>query len=169
MAAPPDVLVVGAGPAGSTAARALSRGGARVRLLERARFPRSKPCGGGITTRALTRFPHLPAALDRITTRYLSRLYLEGPSGQGVVLTSHAPAVVMVRRVEFDHLLASLAVEAGAELLEGAWVSNADAADDGVRVTTRDGREFHTDYLVVADGVNGVLTRRLGLNPGWGD
>ena len=167
MAASPDVLVVGAGPAGSTAARALALGGARVRLLERSRFPRNKPCGGGLTTRALGRFPHLTAALGRVETHFISRLYLEGPSGRGVVLTSPTPAVVTIRRVEFDRALAELAVEAGAELIEGACVSGAGADDDGAQVTTRDGREFRADYLVAADGVNGVVARRLGLSPGW--
>lgn len=167
MATPADILVVGAGPAGATAARALSLGGARVRLLERARFPRNKPCGGGITTRALGRFPHLGAALERITTHYVSRLYLEGPSGRGVVLTSPGPAVVLIRRLEFDQLLARLAVEAGAELIEDAWVSQVSADDDGAQVVTRDGRRFRADYLVAADGVNGVVTRRLGLHAGW--
>ena len=47
-----DAIVVGAGPAGSTAARTLAEGGARVLVLDRARFPRDKPCGGGITFRA---------------------------------------------------------------------------------------------------------------------
>ncbi len=165
----PDVLVVGAGPAGSTAARALALGGARVRLLERSRFPRNKPCGGGLTTRALGRFPHLAAALDCVETHYISRLYLEGPAGRGVVLTSPTPAVVTVRRVEFDRALAELAVEAGAELIEGAWVSGASADEDGARVTARDGREFRAGYMVAADGVNGIVARRLGLNPGWGE
>jgi geranylgeranyl reductase family protein len=159
--------VVGAGPAGATAARALSLGGARVRLLERFRFPRNKPCGGGISTRALGRFPYLGAALDRITTHYISRLYLEGPSGRGVVLTSPQPAAVMIRRFEFDDLLARLAVEAGAELIEGAWVSQVSADGNGARVVTRDGREFSADNLVAADGVNGIVTRRLGLHAGW--
>ena len=167
MASHPDVLIVGAGPAGSTAARALALGGARVRLLERYRFPRNKPCGGGLTTRALGRFPHLTAALDRVETHYISRLYLEGPAGRGVVLTSPTPAVVTIRRVEFDQALAQLAVEAGAELIEDTWVSGVGADDDGARVVTRDGREFRADYLVAADGVNGIVTRRLGLNPGW--
>lgn len=167
MAAPADVIVVGAGPAGATAARSLALGGARVQLLERFRFPRNKPCGGGITTRALRRFPYLGAALDRITTHYISKLYLEGPSGRGVVLTSHEPAVVMIRRLEFDDLLARLAVEAGAELIEDACVSQVNADDEGVRVTTRDGREFCARYLVAADGVNGIVTRRLGLHLGW--
>ncbi len=163
----PSVLVVGAGPAGSTAARALSLGGARVRLLERTHFPRNKPCGGGLTARALVRFPHLGPALERIATHRISRLYLEGPSGRGVVLTSPAPAVVTIRRAEFDDLLARLAVEAGADLVEDAWVSRAEADEEGARVVTRSGGEFRADYLVAADGVNGVVTRRLGLHAGW--
>jgi geranylgeranyl reductase family protein len=162
-----DVLVVGAGPAGATAARALAVGGARVRLLERSRLPRNKPCGGGITTRACLRFPYLGVALDRIATHRVSRLYLEGPSGQGVTLTSPTPAVVLVRRIEFDALLASLAVEAGAELSEDAWVSQVEAGEESVHVVTRDGREFAASYLIAADGVNGLVTRRLGMHNGW--
>lgn len=169
MADPPDVLVVGAGPAGSTAARALAIGGARVRLLDRAQFPRNKPCGGGLTMRALKRFPYLSDALARVETHYISRLYLEGPAHRGVVLTSPTPAVVTIRRVEFDRALAQLAVESGAELVEGAWVSAVSTDEDSARVVTRDGREFRADYLVAADGVNGIVARRLGLNPGWGD
>jgi geranylgeranyl reductase family protein len=162
-----DALVVGAGPAGSTAARTLARRGLRVQLLERSRFPRNKPCGGGITMRALGRFPWLGPALHRITTHHVSRLHLEGPSGRSVVLTSRTPAVLLIRRLEFDELLARLAVESGAELVEGAWVSQAAADEDGAVVTTRDGREFRGRYLVAADGVNGIVTRRLGLHAGW--
>jgi geranylgeranyl reductase family protein len=164
-----DVLVVGAGPAGSTAARALALGGARVRLLERARFPRNKPCGGGLTTRALRRFPHLATVLERVEAHYISRLYLEGPAHRGVVLTSPTPAVVTIRRTDFDQALAQLAAESGAELVEGAMVSTVSADEDGARVTTREGSEFRADYLVAADGVNGIVARRLRLNPGWDD
>jgi geranylgeranyl reductase family protein len=164
---PADVLIVGAGPAGATAARTLATGGARVRLLDRSRFPRNKPCGGGITARALRRFPYLESALDGIATHRVARLYLEGPSGRGVVLTSPAPAVLLVRRTEFDAALVRLATDAGADLVEGAWVSRVHEGDDLVRVTTRDGREFEAGYLVAADGVNGVVTRRLGLHDGW--
>ncbi len=162
-----DVIVVGAGPAGATAARSLARCGLRVQLLERARFPRNKPCGGGITMRALGRFPWLGPALHRIPTHVVSRLYLEGPSGRSVVLTSEAPAVLLIRRLEFDDLLVRLAVESGAELVEGAWVSQVTADEDGAVATTRDGRDFRGRYLVAADGVNGIVTRRLGLHPGW--
>jgi hypothetical protein len=54
-----------------------------VQLLDRAAFPRNKPCGGAISLRALRRFPYLDEALVRMPTRRLSRLYLESPSGQG--------------------------------------------------------------------------------------
>ena len=52
-----DAIVIGAGPAGSTAAFRLARAGARVLLLDRERFPRDKPCGGGLTNRAVRQLP----------------------------------------------------------------------------------------------------------------
>ena len=116
----PDVIVVGAGPAGSTAARTLALGGARVLVLDRARFPRNKPCGGGLTWRIFRRFPYLTQALSRISTHAVTKLYMEGPAGQSVTVDSGRPTVMMVRRVEFDHLLLTLAQDAGAELVEGA-------------------------------------------------
>ena len=69
-----EVLVIGAGPAGATAARALAMAGVTVRLLDRSKFPRNKPCGGGISLRVLPRFPYLEQALARIATHRVSRL-----------------------------------------------------------------------------------------------
>src|SRR5262249_26349792 len=99
------VIVVGAGPAGATAARSLALRGVPVRLLDRSAFPRNKPCGGGISVRALKRFPYLDSSLERIATHYLSRLYLEGPDGDSTLIESDEPAALMIRRVEFDALL----------------------------------------------------------------
>src|SRR5512147_3035739 len=99
------VIVVGAGPAGATAARALALAGVTVRLLDRSKFPRNKPCGGGISVRVLSRFPYLEPALGRIATHRVSRLALEGPDGDSTVIHSRVPAALMIRRVEFDALL----------------------------------------------------------------
>jgi flavin-dependent dehydrogenase len=162
-----SVIVVGAGPAGATAARALAAAGVRVRLLDRAAFPRNKPCGGGISMRVVRRFPYLAAGLRRIATHEISRLYLEGPTGASTVIESDEPAALMIRRVEFDALLVSLAVEAGVDLVCGVDVIQAKQDVERVTLTARDGRRFTAPVVIAADGVHSVIARRLGLNPGW--
>jgi geranylgeranyl reductase family protein len=167
MSSPADVLVVGAGPAGATAARALALQGARVRLIDRARFPRNKPCGGAVSARALGRFPYLGDALSRIPTHRLSSLHLEGPGGGSVAIRSASPAALMIRRVEFDDLLVRLAIEAGAEVIEGVEIAQAAQTSAGVELRDRSGHTHRAPLVVAADGVYSVVARRLGLNPGW--
>jgi len=161
------VLVVGAGPAGATAARTLAVAGVPVRLLDRFNFPRNKPCGGGISVRVLRRFNYLEAALPRIATHTVARLHLEGPDGHSTIIESDGPAALMIRRVEYDALLVALAVEAGAELVPGADIVGARQEGDRVELVARDGRRFQAPVVVAADGVNSVIARRLGFNPGW--
>jgi geranylgeranyl reductase family protein len=161
------VLIVGAGPAGATAALTLARAGIPVTLLDRASFPRNKPCGGGITIRALARFPWLERALETIPTHRVARMYLEGPDGDSVVIDSRRPAVLLIRRVEFDAMLVRLAVDAGATLVPGVDIVRASERRDGVVLESRDGRRFDAAVVIAADGVHSIVARRLGLNPGW--
>jgi geranylgeranyl reductase family protein len=162
-----DVLVVGAGPAGATAARALAAAGVSTLLLDRAAFPRHKPCGGALSGRVIGRFPYLQSALHRIATHWISRLHLEGPSGGSVELQSETPAALMIRRLEFDHLLATLACEAGVRMVPGADVAEAREETDRVAVTTRDGRCFSGRYLIACDGVHSATARKLGIVAAW--
>jgi flavin-dependent dehydrogenase len=136
-------------------------------LLDRAAFPRNKPCGGGISARVLRRFSYLGRELPRIAMHCVSRLHLEGPDGQSAVVESDVVAALMIRRVEFDAMLVALAVDAGAELITGADIAQAREDEAGVRLTTRDGKSYEAEVVIAADGVNSVVARRLGLNPGW--
>ena len=145
----------------------LARAGIRVLIVERYGLPRQKPCGGGISTRVLSRFDWLPDALRRIPTNPVSSLYLEGPSGEVFRTSTPGPVVILIRRIEFDHMLASRALEAGAELLAPAAIAQARQDADGVTLRTRDGRELRAPMVIAADGVNSVVARRLGMNPGW--
>lgn len=161
------VIVVGAGPAGATAARTLAQAGIAVTLLDRAAFPRNKPCGGALSIRVLTRFPWLEPELASIASHRIARLYLEGPDGDSAVVTSDEPAVLMIRRVEFDALLVRQAQAAGATLVPNADVVRARMSDDQVTLESRDGRRFEAPVVIAADGVHSIVARRLGLNPGW--
>jgi geranylgeranyl reductase family protein len=161
------VLIVGAGPAGATAARTLALAGVPVRLLDRSAFPRNKPCGGGISLRVVRRFPFLADVLGRIATHRLSRLHLEGPDGQSTTIESDEPAALMIRRTEFDELLLSLALDAGADLVSGADIVQASDTGDRIELVARDGRRFAAPIVIAADGVHSVVARRLGLNRGW--
>ena len=82
-------------------------------------------------------------------------------------MRSDGPAVLLIRRIEFDALLVSLAVEAGARVLAPAAIAQVRQDADCVTLTLRDGRELSAPMVIAADGVNSVIARRLQLNPGW--
>jgi geranylgeranyl reductase family protein len=162
-----DVIVAGAGPAGATAAMRLAAAGVRVLVVERSPLPRQKPCGGGISTRVLSRFPWLPESLRDIPHLPVSNLYLEGPSRNVFRMQASGPAVILIRRIEFDYMLIARARDAGATILAPAAVASASQDDEGVTLRLRDGSELRARMVVAADGVNGVIARRLGMNAGW--
>ena len=154
-----DAIVVGAGPAGSTCAYRLAGAGASVLLLDRARFPRDKPCGGGVTGRAaqLLPFSIAPVVEDTVTSvrmRLRNGPWVERGEGQ--------PLVLMTQRLRLDAFLAEQAVAAGAELRDGVKVTVVRETPDGIEVTAG-GERVRAEALVGADGVNGVCARMLGL------
>lgn len=120
-----------------------------------------------MSLRVLARFPYLDRELSRIATHRIGRLHLEGPDGESTLIESDGPTALMIRRVEFDALLVSLAREAGAEVTSGVDIVRARQDADGVHLAARDGRMFTASIVIAADGVNSVVARRLGLNAGW--
>jgi geranylgeranyl reductase family protein len=150
-----DAIVVGAGPAGSTAAYRLACAGANVLLFDRARFPRDKPCGGGVTGRAARL---LPFSIEPIVEHVVAAVDLRLRYGRTFARASGEPLVYMTQRKRLDHFLVQKAVEAGAELREGVKVSDLEARPGGVSV-----EGVEAEVVIGADGVNGVTARALGL------
>jgi len=170
-----DVIVVGAGPGGSTTACHLARHGVRVLLLEKTEFPREKVCGDGLTPRAVKQLVKLgidtsPEA-GWVRNRGLRvigggvRLELDWPD-----LASFPNYGLVRTRLDLDDLLARRAVEAGAMLRTGVTVTGPvlDETGRSIGVTAEVGPEkvattFHAPLVVAADGVSGRLPLALGL------
>jgi len=154
-----DAIVVGAGPAGSTAAYRLASARHRVLLLDRARFPRDKPCGGGLTLRAVRQLPVSPdPVVEHVVDRMGFRLRYRTRFERG----GTAPLILMTQRRRLDHYLVEQAAAAGADFRDGVKVADVWAGDGAVGVTV-DGTAVEAEVLVGADGVNGTTRRTLDL------
>ncbi len=153
-----DVIVVGAGPGGTTTARGLAKAGLRVLLLEKEKTPRYKPCGGGLTTkvRDILDIDFSPALEDTITQ--VSVAY------HAERLRVNPVTAWCVMRDRFDLLLAEHAVRAGAEFRDASPVSKIEFDEEGARVTAR-GESLRTRFIVGADGVNGIARKAAGFPP----
>ncbi|HXG41748.1 MAG TPA: geranylgeranyl reductase family protein [Dehalococcoidia bacterium] len=153
-----DVIVLGAGPAGSTCALLLARAGARVLVMERARLPRDKPCGGGVTLRASSWAPlDLAPVVER--TVYGARFSLA--LGPHFDRWHPLPLTYMTRRARLDAFLAGAAAESGADLHDGEAALALET--DGTGVTVRSARAaYRAGAVVGADGANGLASRVLG-------
>lgn len=154
-----DAVVVGAGPAGTSAAWALARGGARVLMLEKAVLPRYKPCGGGLTGRSRAALPHITAFAPESSAHIVRVAHHE----RTLAPTLPVP-VTMVMRDRFDLFLAEQAVAAGAELRDGTALESLEIVNGGVRVQAS-AETIAARYLVGADGANGITARLAGLGP----
>ncbi len=155
-----DVVVVGAGPAGAAAAATLARRGADVVLIDRARFPRDKTCGDGLTTGALARLEGLgidPRRLPSFTP--VTSMLVRSPRGRTTTLPLPATGGVhaaSVRRIHLDAALVDTAHAAGARVLDGVAVAHvapvASGPDAPLRVVLADGVALTTRFVVGADG-----------------
>jgi len=152
-----DVAVVGAGPAGSTAARELARAGARVCLVDRARFPRPKACGGALSPRVLR---YLPPGFEPLLRTEVRRAVFTFRSSRPFEVTSAAPMSFMVCRDEFDTWLRDQAEGAGACVRDGLSVTALERSGSGFLVRA-DADRIQSRWVIGADGASSVVAAQL--------
>jgi len=157
-----DIIVVGAGPAGSTAAKCLSEEGFNVLLLDKDKFPRDKPCGGGIPSRVFKDFPYI-----------VDNQLIESYSYCGKLCSSNIndfteyhrskPIVGMVLRKHFDNGLLKLAEKSGVVVKDGIKVVNFNISNGKARVILENGECFESQIIIGADGVWSTIAKKSGL------
>jgi geranylgeranyl reductase family protein len=157
------VIVVGAGPAGSIAAYETAKSGHTTLLLEKFPLPRDKPCGGAVMYRGIQ-------IVHGMIPRHIIEQKIYGlrfmlPGKRKAEFKSDKLIGITVFRSRFDEYLARRAEIAGAELMDDARVVKTSAGQDSALVRLDDGREFTSEVVVGADGVNSIVSRSLGLRP----
>jgi geranylgeranyl reductase family protein len=154
-----DAIVVGGGPAGSTTAYRLAAEGASVLLADKAVFPRDKPCGGGMTLRAVRQCPVDPTP---VVEEFVDQVELRFRYGASVVHKANEPVVWMTQRSRLDAFLLDAARERGVEVREGVKVG----VEPGNRVTIGPRERVTAETIVGADGANGITAKAVGLGEG---
>src|SRR6201997_1455325 len=164
-----DIAVAGGGPAGSAAAWHAAKAGARVVVLDKAEFPRDKPCGDGLTPRAVSYLQKMSLAdeiakfhrLNRATIFSPSEWELSFPRRPGMPDHGHG-----VRRLELDAMLLKNAESAGAEVRQSAEVVGPIVDDDGrvTGVALKGGERVLADAVVAADGAYSPFKQALKLD-----
>ena len=156
-----DVVVVGAGPAGSTAAKYLAEQGIPVVLIDKAEFPREKLCGGGLPTRVQKRFPYIKPFIDSVSygsITYSSSLRYKFD------LIQEKPLLMNVLRKDFDNGLVNLAVKAGATFLGGKTVIDVSIKQNNASVLLDDGQTIETEAVIGCDGTRSVVADKTNLS-----
>ena len=154
-----DAVVVGGGPAGSATAWHLADAGASVLVADRASFPRDKPCGGGMTMRAVRRCPVDPSP---VVEAEVDVVELRFRFGDGVVRYAPSPVIRMTQRRRLDAFLLDAARERGADVRDGVRVE-IDGASNSLSLG---GERVRFSTLVGADGANGITRRAFALGDG---
>ncbi|HVF43788.1 MAG TPA: NAD(P)/FAD-dependent oxidoreductase [Pyrinomonadaceae bacterium] len=152
-----DVVVVGAGPAGSFAAERIAREGVRVALFDGRPANEAKACGGGVTSKALKAWPFLLEAGGRAVTEVM----MQSPTGDRVRLKLAEPFAIYSRRA-LDSYMRERARRAGAHVFDQKVTASKERDADGLWVVKgKTGEVWRGGVLVAADGANSAIAKRL--------
>ena len=156
-----DVIVVGAGPGGSTAARFCAQAGLKTLLIEKERLPRYKPCGGCVSVKTIRL---LGFDLSNVVENTIYGVKFTYCLKDPFFIQSSEPIAFLVMRDRFDQFLTNKALEEGAGLLEGEKVTRVKDGGAGVEVELARGERLRCEYLIGADGAGGVVAKSLSLS-----
>lgn len=156
-----DCIVVGAGPAGASAAYHLSKHGHDVLLLEKASLPRYKPCGGGVSPQIAEWFDF---DFEPVISRKVTHARHTWNRTEEIVIELQAP-IWMVRRDKFDHYLVQQAQRVGTKLKDKTKATGIEWKDSCWQVSTSKGDTWKGRYLIAADGGRGPMSKWLGFEP----
>ncbi len=152
-----DVIVVGSGPAGSTASYELAKGGLKVLALDKEKFPRYKPCGGALSSRTQN---ILSFNFQSVVENTINGISFTNTFEKNLPVKSDKPIAFLVKRESFDNLLVEKAREMGAEVRDGQSVR--DFSIDGKIIEVFAGKSsYKTRFLIGADGPFSVVKRRF--------
>jgi len=170
-----DVVIVGAGPAGIAAALALHAAGRTVLVIDKARFPRDKCCGDGLTTLAVRELELLGFSPERLTGwKAIDGAWIRSPSGREVHVPLEGPGTyaAVAPRLEFDHALVDMARRRGVEVRDGHRAIGPidDEGDGGDKITIgiegpAGESRITARYVIAADGMWSPIRSQLGLTP----
>ncbi|MHA1280044.1 MAG: NAD(P)/FAD-dependent oxidoreductase [Candidatus Helarchaeota archaeon] len=156
-----DVIVIGAGPAGSTAAYFLAaRWGWKVLLIDKATFPRDKPCGGYITKRVFRRFKYLKSYLSELVEVPTYGSYFYGPDGGQLEWIQTAPVGYLTLRAKFDNVLKDLAISRGVDFIEGKTVTDILIKESHANVLIQGKKSYLGKLIIGADGVRSKIANK---------
>jgi geranylgeranyl reductase family protein len=161
-----DVVVVGAGPAGATAATLLARAGRSVVVIDKAVFPRDKCCGDGLTTLALRELEQLGLQPSMVPNwKSVDAAWLRSPSGREVCvpLPSDGIFAATTPRRELDAALVDMALEAGATIHQGHGLGAIRPGLESVEVDVDGVGTVTARYVIAADGMWSATRKALGV------
>ena len=166
-----DAVVVGGGPSGAAAAITLARAGSHVLVVDKARFPRDKCCGDGLTADALRQLEGLRLRPESVPDwQQVDDVFVRSPTGRTVrfPLPADGQYAVVAPRAQLDAALLDVARAAGVKVADGHSLAGARTVAGGIELDIDGLGTVTTPYAIGADGAWSPLRKALGANePGY--